>query len=183
MYRVDPALVGQELDVADVAVVGRAIDGVALRRDLVAVAAGHPRDRPDAVARQVQEHDDVTDLHGVGLAGQQASVAAPGVSLVLRQADAPSSKVGQVLEIEVGSIAPALAQSTGLQLAPEELAPLLVGPEELIKHPGKWVAMTRSRILAIRDTPAEAYAAGREAGVGVPILYQVPDTRARFSYF
>ena len=55
--------------------------------------------------------------------------------------------------------------------------------EELIKHPGKWVAMRRSRILAIRDTPAEAYAAGREAGVGVPILYQVPDTRARYSYF
>lgn len=55
--------------------------------------------------------------------------------------------------------------------------------EELIKHPGKWVAMTRSRILAIRDTPAEAFAAGREAGVGVPILYQVPDTRARYSYF
>lgn len=54
---------------------------------------------------------------------------------------------------------------------------------ELIKPPGKWVAMTRSRILAIRDTSEEAYAAGRDAGVGVPILYQVPDTRARFSYF
>ena len=55
--------------------------------------------------------------------------------------------------------------------------------EELIKHPGKWVAMTPPGFLAIRDTPAEAYAAGREAGVGVPILYQVPDTRARYSYF
>ena len=55
--------------------------------------------------------------------------------------------------------------------------------EELNKHPGKWVAMTRSRILAIRDTSAEAYAAGRDAGDDVPILYLVPDTRARYTYF
>ena len=119
----------QEFDIADVAIVGRAIDRVALRRDLVAVAAGHPRDRPDAGARQVREHDVVTDLHGVGLARQQASVAAPGVLLVFRQADAPSSEVGQVLEIEVRSIASSLPESTGLQLAPEESAPLLVGAE------------------------------------------------------
>ena len=46
--------------------------------------------------------------------------------------------------------------------------------EELIKHPGKWVAMTRSKVLAIRDAPAEAYAAGREAGVGLPISTRSP---------
>ena len=102
-----------------VAVVWRAIDRIALGRDLVAVAAGHPRDGPGAVARQVQEHDDVPDLHGVGLAGQQPSIAAPGVLLVFRQADAPSSEVGQVLEIKIRSIAPSLPQSTGQQLAPE----------------------------------------------------------------
>jgi hypothetical protein len=55
--------------------------------------------------------------------------------------------------------------------------------EELIKHPGKWAAVTRSEVIAIRDTPADAYAAARLAGVESPILYQIPDTRAGYSYF
>ena len=94
----------------------------------------------------MQEHDDVADLHGVGLARQQASIAAPGVLMVRRQPDAPSSEVGQVLEIEIRSIAPSLAKPTGMQFAPEELAPLLVGPED----PAQQRAMAMSRALAAR---------------------------------
>lgn len=55
--------------------------------------------------------------------------------------------------------------------------------EELIKHPGKWAAFTRSEVIAIRDTAADAYAAARLAGIESPILYQIPDTRAGYSYF
>lgn len=55
--------------------------------------------------------------------------------------------------------------------------------EELIKHPGKWAAVTRSTVIAIRDTSTEAYLAARAVGVESPILYQVPDTRAGYSYF
>jgi hypothetical protein len=55
--------------------------------------------------------------------------------------------------------------------------------EELIKHPGKWAAVTRSKVIAIRDTLTEAYDAACEAGADLPILYQVPDTRAGYSYY
>ena len=54
---------------------------------------------------------------------------------------------------------------------------------ELTKHPGKWAALTRTEILAIRDTSTEAYVAAVEAGVDSPILYLVPDTRSGYSYF
>ena len=55
--------------------------------------------------------------------------------------------------------------------------------EELLKHPGKWAAITRSEVIAIRDTLMAASRAAREAGVDSPILYQIPDTRAGYSYF
>ena len=55
--------------------------------------------------------------------------------------------------------------------------------DELVKHPGKWASLTRSAIIAIRNTSTEAYAAAREAGIDEPILYQIPDTRAGYSYF
>ena len=55
--------------------------------------------------------------------------------------------------------------------------------DELLKHPGKWAALTRTKIIAIRDTSTEAYLAAIEAGVGTPILYHVPDNRAGYSYF
>lgn len=55
--------------------------------------------------------------------------------------------------------------------------------EELLRHPGKWVALTRSAVIAIKDTSTEAYDAAVAAGVDSPILYQVPDTRTGYSYF
>jgi len=54
---------------------------------------------------------------------------------------------------------------------------------ELQKHPGKWAALTRSKILAIRKTSTAAYAAARDAGENSPILYLVPDSRDGYSYF
>jgi hypothetical protein len=55
--------------------------------------------------------------------------------------------------------------------------------DELLRHPGRWVALTRSAVIAVRDTSTEAYDAARAAGVDSPILYQVPDTRTGYSYF
>ena len=55
--------------------------------------------------------------------------------------------------------------------------------DELVKHPGMWAVMTRTAVIAIRDTPGDAYAAARAAGIDDPILYQIPDTRAGYSYF
>jgi hypothetical protein len=54
---------------------------------------------------------------------------------------------------------------------------------ELAKHPGKWAALTRFEVLAIRDTSTEAYAAAVKAGVQSPILYLIPDNRSGYSYF
>jgi hypothetical protein len=55
--------------------------------------------------------------------------------------------------------------------------------QELLKHPGKWAALTPSRVIAIAETSTEAYRAARDAGVEEPILYLVPDNRSRYSYF
>ena len=54
---------------------------------------------------------------------------------------------------------------------------------ELRKHPGKWVALTKDRLIAVRDTSIRAYEAALAAGVEAPILYHVPDTRTGYSYF
>ena len=62
-----------------------------------------------------------------------------------------------------------------------QIAPEL--QEELIAHPGKWVAMTRTELLAIEDSPAKAYQAARKQGVETPILYFVPDNRERTYYY
>jgi hypothetical protein len=53
---------------------------------------------------------------------------------------------------------------------------------ELLKYPGKWAALTPTKLLAIADTSTEAYKAGRALGVESPILYLVPDHRAGYSY-
>lgn len=55
--------------------------------------------------------------------------------------------------------------------------------QELLKYPGKWAALTRSELLAIRDSSTEAYEAARAAGVESPILYLIPDNRTGYSYF
>jgi hypothetical protein len=53
--------------------------------------------------------------------------------------------------------------------------------EELLRHTGKWVAMTRTRILAVGDDPQTIFEQARASGVDAPILYHVPDVGT--SYF
>lgn len=55
--------------------------------------------------------------------------------------------------------------------------------KELLKHAGKWVAMTREQLLAVGDTAAEALAGAKERGVSMPILYHVPSDRDTFYFF
>lgn len=55
--------------------------------------------------------------------------------------------------------------------------------ERLLAYPGKWVALTPDEILAVADDPGTAYREAQDKGVASPILYQVPDTRAGYSYF
>ena len=55
--------------------------------------------------------------------------------------------------------------------------------KELRKHPGKWAALTPTRIIAIRDDSMAAYTAARDAGEDAPILYHIPDNRTGYSYF
>lgn len=54
--------------------------------------------------------------------------------------------------------------------------------QELLAHPGKWTAITRSRLLAVGSSPAVVLKAAREAGVDSPILYRVP-ADSRTTYF
>jgi Family of unknown function (DUF5678) len=54
--------------------------------------------------------------------------------------------------------------------------------EELLKHPGKWTALTRSAILAVADSPEEALAIARRKGDQSPILYRVPDRSTSFFF-
>jgi hypothetical protein len=49
--------------------------------------------------------------------------------------------------------------------------------QRLFEHAGKWVALTRSEIIAIADTPSEAFHAAQEAGITDPILYRVPEDK------
>ena len=45
---------------------------------------------------------------------------------------------------------------------------------ELHKYPGKWVAITRSELIAAGDDPAKVLAKARADGYSAPILYHVP---------
>jgi hypothetical protein len=53
-----------------------------------------------------------------------------------------------------------------------EIAPEL--QDELLKHPGKWVAMSDVEILAVADTADEAFERAVAAGQSSPTLYRVP---------
>jgi hypothetical protein len=54
--------------------------------------------------------------------------------------------------------------------------------QELLKHPGKWAAITRSKILAIGDDPRKVVAAARKMGIAAPILYRIPDASTLYFY-
>jgi len=46
--------------------------------------------------------------------------------------------------------------------------------EELLKHPGKWAAITRTRVIAIGDSSVEVLRVATQKGVRRPILYRIP---------
>lgn len=57
-------------------------------------------------------------------------------------------------------------------------AEYVIAPElqdELLKHPGKWVAMDRTHILATGHDPAKVLLRAQKAGTAHPTLYRVPD--------
>jgi hypothetical protein len=55
--------------------------------------------------------------------------------------------------------------------------------EELLKHPGKWAAITRTRVIAIGDSSVEVLRVATQKGVRRPILYQIPpDGNITFFY-
>jgi len=78
-----------------------------------------------------------------------------------------------------GEPAMAVAERDLEQPLEHEIDPQLQA--ELLKHPGKWVAITRSELLAVSADAAEAYRLARDKGFEAPILYRVPD--AATAYF
>ena len=50
-------------------------------------------------------------------------------------------------------------------------------------RPGEWIALTPSKIVAVRETATEAYEAARAEGIDAPILYQVPTHEPGAYYF
>jgi hypothetical protein len=52
----------------------------------------------------------------------------------------------------------------------------------LMKHPGKWAAITRSEIIALADDPGTVVRKAREKGHAAPILYHVPDASTLYFF-
>ena len=128
--RVDSSMIGHEPYVANVPVIRRSVERIALWGDLVAVAAGDPRNRLDAVAWEVEKDRDVAYLHRVGLTRQKPTVAAPGVLLVLLQATA---------QIHVAAITPTLSRPATLDLTPNERAATLVSADGPVACHEAWI--------------------------------------------
>lgn len=46
--------------------------------------------------------------------------------------------------------------------------------KELWEHAGRWVALTRSKLVAVGDSPKDVLAKAKRKGASRPILYYVP---------
>ncbi len=55
--------------------------------------------------------------------------------------------------------------------------------QELLEHPGEWVAITRSELIASSMDVAEVYRIAAERGVVSPIVYQVPKDEGTAYFF
>ena len=55
--------------------------------------------------------------------------------------------------------------------------------KELFGHPGKWVSMTRSELIAVGDTPREVLEIAHDKGYTSPILYRVPEDSGTHYFF
>lgn len=54
--------------------------------------------------------------------------------------------------------------------------------EQLASYRGRWVATTRSEVVAVGKSASEVLKAARAAGVDSPIVYRVPED-GRTAYF
>lgn len=54
---------------------------------------------------------------------------------------------------------------------------------ELSQHRGKWVALTRSEVVAVGDSVAEVLKAAMDKGVPSPILMRVPNSEPSAFYY
>lgn len=75
--------------------------------------------------------------------------------------------------------------TTPAQAALEEPLQHVIDPDlqkQLLEHAGKWVAITRSELIAIGDTPIEALKRAREKFAGEVIVHHVP-ANDRTAYF
>jgi len=52
---------------------------------------------------------------------------------------------------------------------------------ELAKYAGRWVATTRTKVVAVGDSPQDVYREARDQGIDIPIVFRVPE--AGQSYF
>ena len=62
-----------------------------------------------------------------------------------------------------------------------EIAPEL--QRELLKHPGEWVAITSTRLLATGKSAKQALKRARRKGVDTPIVYRVPEDNGTTYFF
>jgi hypothetical protein len=99
--------------------------------------------------------DDVPDLHAVRLAAQQAPIPAPGLLLMLVEGRPVIAELDEQTQILISSPAPALPQSALLELGPDELGELLVGPDDPIaSHDGTASEAADRRLNPARMTLA-----------------------------
>jgi hypothetical protein len=59
----------------------------------------------------------------------------------------------------------------------DEIAQHVITPElqqRLLRHKGRWVAITKSTLIAVGDSPSEVLGRAREQGESRPIIYLVP---------
>jgi hypothetical protein len=55
---------------------------------------------------------------------------------------------------------------------------------DLFKHAGRWVAITRDKLVAVGDSPKQVSKKARSEGVDRPIVYKVPrPDEASVNYF
>ncbi len=47
--------------------------------------------------------------------------------------------------------------------------------KELLRHPGKWALITRSRLIAIASSPTDLMKAGEKVEARGVMLYRIPD--------
>ena len=74
-----------------------------------------------------------------------------------------------------------MAMAEVLEPLEHELDPSL--QREVLKYPGKWVAVTRSKLVAVGDSPAAVLGEAARAGYANVILHRVPEDGHTINFF